>query len=155
MRSSQMKKVIKFEASDGSLHSSESEALNREKLVYAVNEALTLMGGRVLDQSFELGTGYIQLDAETVCKFENLFAELVAEHEPWIVEQFYKDKKPLPGYGLVGRCLDDAKSPLRELTFLRACIDENFKRWSLPYYTTKEHQETPWIREPFEEINKV
>lgn len=135
-----MRPVTQYEASDGSIWHTESDALFRDTLCEKVKKAMTPLGDRpeLPHCGFENGDGYYQhAQSEVRRAKENLLA-LVKEYG-WEWEGLKNAKCPQIDVGAdwFARILDGCQQvPLTRAYGRLMCIDNQGREWGQPYFTS-------------------
>jgi len=140
-----MKEVKMFQADDGALFKTQQDALDRDNLIKEIDRLNSLLGGKLdLGSEFYSGGGYYQLTKAMVDNFDYQFLEVVKRHEPWIFKEYldnptwnkgnkYTNEQIMKSH-ILARGLSDSGSILYESLIIRLSIDNQFRRWGLPYF---------------------
>ncbi len=112
-----MTPITKYQANDGSVWSTELDAVRRDSdilLVAAIIKPLKPQPSSSFD-------GYIQQDRETVLKVKGELMKI-------------KDPSEVHPMSYAGRAIDDIGGPLSLAWYRIMCTDEKYREWEQPYY---------------------
>ena len=125
-----MKQV--WQANDGSIHETASQADERDTLLQEINDLVAPLYPPDLDRlSFINGhLGPIQLTAEQHDTFIEGYLGLVKR---CCSDELYRKAVRHPD-GFVGRYLCDGDSPLYQLWAIASCIDDKHRLWGQTYF---------------------
>ncbi len=123
-----MTPITKYQANDGSVWSTELDAVRRDSdilLVAAIIKPLKPQPSSSFD-------GYIQQDRETVLKVKGELMKIASQRCTW--NGWSKDPSEVHPMSYAGRAIDDIGGPLSLAWYRIMCTDEKYREWEQPYY---------------------
>lgn len=137
-----MKRVVRFEAKDGTEFLEEAACSEYERLCAqcaTIEARLRPYGGR--------GEEWVQQDPETVLDVQRELAEIYETLRPGNADAhtiFAKEAKEPVGMSLIGRYIDDGgPRPLRRAWHRLCKMDRNFREYEQPYYAIQANRQLP------------
>jgi hypothetical protein len=129
--------VTRYEANDGSLFESETEATAHDAYLEEVKVVEAMLPARPDDGSqFENGAGYLQHTPEKVREFKRAVLMLAAKDDPdsEFIE-WAREPDRIRGMGIVGRSIDDGCDRYVGRLWHRVrCMDDRCREWGQPYF---------------------
>jgi len=131
-----MKKIVRYEANDGVLFKTESEALKRDRLIEQVADIMSVLprAQYAFDSKFKKGRAYIQHDKSALRKVQVELLEICKNYVNYAWIQYAIDNEDVP-LSYVGRLMDDQDIEiLRTAGYRFLCIDDEYREWEEPYF---------------------
>lgn len=131
-------RVIRFQAKDGTEWTNLQDAKKREKLINDVNKIMKL----IPKVNIKIGKEFYQHQPKDVLAVQSALAILaqtiLGKGVKKDVDQILIATKPMGRYSWLGRYLSDTSeaAPIDRAWGRLSCIDEEFREWEQPYYTT-------------------
>lgn len=137
-----MKQITMYEANDGSKYAHSLDAIKRDGLLLEIKEIEDLLPPNPIDKGcrFANGEGYLSVDKDN---FESAKRMLIALAETETGQEFNGNLR-----GMMGRYLDDGRSPLYRVLLRLECVDSQYRMWGQPYFA---NNPTTGIQQQFKE----
>lgn len=121
-----MRTLTKHEAKDGSLHDAVVDALKRDAYIEALDAADAILGPKP-DAN---GANYVQHERGRIEDYIAAIVEALGTYESARLSLMFRENPR----GIVGRYLDDSRSPAYRASYRVMCIDADDKEWGQPYF---------------------